>query len=294
MTALLAVLKSGAAYVPLDPSYPSERLAFLLRRRPGGLAREPGPSWPLPSPSRRVPGCGSTPRNWRRGRGAAPRLTEGKLRGAALPGNLAYLIYTSGSTGRPKAAAIEHRSACALLAWARAEYSEAELAGTLAATSVCFDLSVFEIFATFAAGGKVILADNALALPSLPARGEVTLFNTVPSAAAELVRQRAIPPGVRVVNLAGEPLSAALSDQLYALRHGRKGVRSLRPLGGHDLLHLRAADPGRTGHHRPGAAGVLPVYLVDEYFQPVPLGRRGRNRPRRGRFPRAATWTGPS
>ncbi|MED1960731.1 hypothetical protein P4V52_28900, partial [Brevibacillus formosus] len=63
-----------------------------------------------------------------------------------------------------------------------------EMSGVLASTSICFDLSVYEIFVTVSYGGKVILADNALHLPSLPAVNEVTLINTVPSAAKELVR----------------------------------------------------------------------------------------------------------
>jgi len=57
----------------------------------------------------------------------------------------------------------------------------------LASTSICFDLSVFEMFVPLSWGGTVILAENALALPGLPARGEVTLVNTVPSAIRELL-----------------------------------------------------------------------------------------------------------
>src|SRR5918911_2140240 len=63
------------------------------------------------------------------------------------PDNLAYVIYTSGSTGTPKGVAIAHRSAVAFLAWARTRFDHADLAGVLAATSICFDLSVFELFA---------------------------------------------------------------------------------------------------------------------------------------------------
>ncbi len=266
VTALLAVLEAGAAYVPLDPSYPPGRLAFLcadaqicaLVSRPKLAALLPPGDWPLVDAA------------------DLGRLAPGKKppRCAALPGNLAYLIYTSGSTGRPKAAAIEHRSACALLAWSRAEFSEAELAGTLAATSVCFDLSVFELFAALAAGGKVIVAENALALPELPARGEVTLINTVPSAAAELVRQGAIPPGVRVVNLAGEPLPPALADRIYALGTVAKVYDLYGPSEDttYSTWGLRVrSGPGTIGRVLPGSS----LYLVDAFFQPVPLGAVG-------------------
>ncbi|WP_038094887.1 AMP-binding protein, partial [Tumebacillus flagellatus] len=129
--------------------------------------------------------------------------------------NLGYVIYTSGSTGRPKGVAIEHRSAGMLLNWMREVYTAEELSGVLASTSICFDLSVYELFGTLGAGGKVILAENALHLPQLPAREEVTLINTVPSAIAELLRMEAIPRSVKTVNLAGEALPLATVQKLY-------------------------------------------------------------------------------
>src|SRR5207253_1626591 len=131
-----------------------------------------------------------------------PPLTVG-------PDNLAYVIYTSGSTGQPKGVAIEHRSTVALLHWARESFTPEELAGVLASTSLCFDLSVFELFAPLCVGGKTIICDNALQLPLLTDAG-VTLINTVPSAMSELVQLRGIPRSVRTVNLAGEPLRASL------------------------------------------------------------------------------------
>src|SRR5262249_42861048 len=106
----------------------------------------------------------------------------------AEPGNLAYVIFTSGSTGRPKGVAIEHGSAVALVAWAREVFDTDDLGGMLASTSIAFDLSVFEIFAPLAWGGRVILASNVLALRDLPAAADVRLVNTVPSAMAELLR----------------------------------------------------------------------------------------------------------
>ncbi len=111
--------------------------------------------------------------------------------------------------------AIEHRHAVAMVAWAHEEFPAAELAGVLASTSICFDLSIFELFVPLGRGGKVILAANALELPSLPAAGEVTLINTVPSAMTELVRMAGVPDSVRTVNLAGEPLKNQLVQKIY-------------------------------------------------------------------------------
>ncbi len=94
-------------------------------------------------------------------------------------------------------------------------FAPEELAGVLAATSISFDLSIFELFVTLAWGGKVVLAANALELPHLALASEVVLINTVPSALAELVRQRAVPESVRTINLAGEPLKRGLVEAIY-------------------------------------------------------------------------------
>src|SRR5436305_14430627 len=110
-------------------------------------------------------------------------MTAGRLP-RIHPNHLAYLIYTSGSTGKPKGVAIEHRSASALLAWTREVFPAADLAAVFASTSVCFDLSVFEIFAPLTRGGTVVLAENALDVAALRHPLGVTLINTVPSAAA--------------------------------------------------------------------------------------------------------------
>ncbi|HEV7514943.1 MAG TPA: amino acid adenylation domain-containing protein, partial [Thermoanaerobaculia bacterium] len=216
VVALLAVLEAGGAYVPLDPGYPKERLGLMLADSGARLVlTEAGLRERLPAtgcPTLLLDAAG-------RPAGEPGVGLAGASRGAQkpVPGNLAYLIYTSGSTGRPKGVAIAHRSAVALALWGRQTFGDEELSGVLAATSVSFDLSVFELFVPLAWGGRVILADNALALAGLPAAGEVRLVNTVPSAMAELVHLGAVPAGVRTVNLAGEPLKRPLVAALHGL-----------------------------------------------------------------------------
>jgi non-ribosomal peptide synthetase component F len=105
---------------------------------------------------------------------------------------------------------ITHHSAVAFVSWAREKFGAQELAATLAATSICFDLSVFELFVPLACGGRVVLVRDIAHLPECDAAGHVTLINTVPSAMAELVRAEALPASARTVNLAGEPLPQKL------------------------------------------------------------------------------------
>lgn len=111
--------------------------------------------------------------------------------------------------------ALEHRNALAMVHWAQSAFGADELAGVLGATSICFDLSVFEIFATLAAGGTLLLVPDLFALPEARFRDEVTLVNTVPTPMAELLRLGPLPGAVRTVCLAGEPLPPALVQRVY-------------------------------------------------------------------------------
>ncbi|HKV10892.1 MAG TPA: non-ribosomal peptide synthetase, partial [Thermoanaerobaculia bacterium] len=181
-----------------------------------------------------------------------------------------------GSTGAPKGVIVRHGSAVNRIAWALAAYPPDVLAGVLAATSLCFDLSVFEIFVPLAAGGAVILADDALALPDLPAASSVTLVNTVPSAISELARAGAIPDSVRVVNLAGEPLRRDLAARLYAF----PGIEEVHDLYGpsEDTTYSTGALVEREDGREPAIGRPLPntrAYVLDAGFRPVSSGAPG-------------------
>ena len=218
VAAVLGVLEAGAAYVPLDPAYPAERLAFMLADSGAAVVLADAASRPrlpasLPATMAAVLHVDAI-----EAEAGTPPAGRGPARRPAGPGNLAYVIYTSGSTGRPKGVAIEHASAAAFVQWSGQIFG-AELGGrhggVLASTSICFDLSVFEIFATLCHGGFLVLVENALELADRPPAAEIGLINTVPSALAELLRRGAVPRSVRTVNLAGEPLPGVLARQIY-------------------------------------------------------------------------------
>src|SRR5215469_16030708 len=176
---LLAVLKCGAGYVPLDPVYPTERLNFM-QSATGCRVTVTAAAFAHLFDERSVVflDCDGVD---------IERQSRAAIVGGPTPNDLAYVMFTSGSTGLPKGVAVEHASVCALIDWARETFSPAELGGLLAGTSICFDLSVFEILAPLCLGGRVLLADNVLGLGGLPFRDEVRLVNTVPSAMRELI-----------------------------------------------------------------------------------------------------------
>jgi amino acid adenylation domain-containing protein len=268
VVALLGILKTGGAYVPLDPSYPDSRLSFMLEDTKAEIVLTDQDL------AARVPEVGSK-QLWidvEREQLAEERQT--RLPRLSRPESLAYVIYTSGSTGRPKGVAIEHRSAVAMLQWAQEVYDAADLAAVLASTSVCFDLSVFEIFLPLSAGGMVVLAKDALQLVNGNWGVIPSLINTVPSAIAELLRLESIPPTVRVINLAGEALSQPLVQQLYE----QTGIQRLYDLYGptedttYSTFALRLAD-GAATIGRP--ITNTQIYLLDRWLQPVPVGVPG-------------------
>ena len=205
---MIGVLKSGGAYVPMDPNYPAERLIYTLENSGAPvLLTQRSLLAQVPAYKGRVVVLDE---QWPEIAGEDNR----NLDLVSFPENLAYVIYTSGSTGKPKGVAIRHSSAVAFLGWAKEVFPPEDLARVLASTSICFDLSVFEIFATLSSGGTAVLVENALALPELSPTTHLTLINTVPSAMRELLRMRAVPSTVRTINLAGEALSEMLVRDL--------------------------------------------------------------------------------
>ncbi len=137
---LLAVLKAGGTYVPLDPAYPAERLAFMLDdARRLGVADRAKTAW-RPAGMR-----GSRPLS-RRGTGGDRRAERANLDGGPIPANLAYVIYTSGLTGRPKGVQVTHAALANLLESMRRLLAINERDALLAVTTLSFDIAALEIF----------------------------------------------------------------------------------------------------------------------------------------------------
>ncbi|HEX8241862.1 MAG TPA: amino acid adenylation domain-containing protein, partial [Longimicrobium sp.] len=268
VAALLAVWKAGAAYVPLEPSYPPARIRALLMD-----ARAPV----VITTSRRFEAIAYD--------GLAPLLVDAHAeeigeedsgdQGIEVdPSHLAYVLFTSGSTGTPKGVEVQHGGVSNLLDWMREMVGDEERAVVLASTSVSFDVSVAEIFDTLCNGGRLVLVGNALDLVGLPGAGEVRMGVMVPTAAAELLRAGALPPSLATLNLAGEALPDTLVDAL----HATGTVRTVRNLYGPTEATVyatatvcRPGEPVSIG--RPVAN--TRAYVLDASLNPVPLGIPG-------------------
>jgi len=268
---LLAILKAGAAYVPLDPAYPADRLAHMLEDcAPAALITQAALADRLPPHA--VPSLCLDEARFVAATDAQDDANP--VVSALSPSSLAYLIYTSGSTGRPKGVMIEHGNALNFIHWALASFSIDTLARSVFSTSINFHLAVFELFAPLAAGTTIVLVDNILSSPA--ALAGCTLINTVPSALAALLDDAAVPPSVRAINVAGEPLQQSVADRLFA----RTGVACLANLYGptETTTYSTWVAMNRQGGFdasigRPVAN--TQVYILDAQRQPVPLGVAG-------------------
>jgi amino acid adenylation domain-containing protein len=128
--------------------------------------------------------------------------------------NLAYILFTSGSTGKPKGVCLGHDNINSFLDWADKTYSDTELTKTLFSTSISFDLSIFEIFVPLIKGKTILIVDKITDLIDND-RINPTLINTVPSAARALLETASVPDSVVTFNIAGEPLTQNIVNDLY-------------------------------------------------------------------------------
>jgi amino acid adenylation domain-containing protein len=268
---LMGILKAGGAYVPLDPNYPPERLSYMLKDSSSVVLLTEQKILPrLPAYSGHVLTLDAR-------KDEINREHSEDLPGIVHPENLAYVIYTSGSTGKPKGVSISHHAASIFVDWASRVFSAQDLDGTLASTSISFDLSVFELFVPLSCGGRVVLVNNILDLPAIAEWGRVRLINTVPSAMRELVRMKAIPDSVQIVNLAGEALAQPLVKEIYQLGSVQRVFNLYGPSEDTTYSTYALTSHGSERLSAPIGKPVSnsQVYVLDSVMQLVSIGVPG-------------------
>ena len=278
VVALVAILKAGAAYVPLDPSYPDERLHFMVKD--------------------------STPRIVLTQRTLAPRLAASEMvclddesqspgdersdnPGIPVTANsLAYLMYTSGSTGQPKAVALEQGPLCNLLHWQMKTLPAA--ARALQFASLNFDVSFQEIFSTLATGGTLVLVTeenrrDPVALLALIESERVERlfmpFVALQQLAATAEVERTYPSCLRDVIAAGEQLRITPQVRNFFTQlkgcalHNHYGPTESHVVTAHTLVGIPPEWPDVAPIGRPIDGAT--ICILDEQMKPVPPGEVG-------------------
>ncbi|MCP4656487.1 MAG: amino acid adenylation domain-containing protein, partial [bacterium] len=270
LVGILGVLKAGGAYLPLDPGYPRERLAFMLEdaRVPVVLTRE--------RLAAQLPPLRSGVVRLDADRPTIAALRPADAASAAAPANLAYVIYTSGSTGRPKGVLVAHRGVCAMAEALQRRYEVTASSRVLLWASLSFDASAAEIFTTLPAGATLCLGTSEELVPGpalveLLGAHEVTNLTLVPSALQALPVGEL--PALRSLVVAGE---ACLGEVVAPWMRGRHLVNAYGPTEATVCATAArlASSPGpKPAIGRPVASSR--VYVLDRFLEPVPAGVPG-------------------
>jgi enterobactin synthetase component F/nonribosomal peptide synthetase DhbF len=285
LVAMLAVLKTGAAYLPLDPAYPAERLRFMVEdAEPCCVLTDTAIDSDVADAADAASRSATIirlddPAIARELEHLSPTAPTDADRPEPLrPSHPAYVIYTSGSTGTPKGVVVPHRGVVALVDWAAAEFGAESLAHTLAATSFSFDVSVAEIFPALAGGGSVEVVGGLLSLlDGDPPRWSGGLLCAIPSVFSTLVETGGLKVSVTTLAMAGEALPASLAARV---REIMPGTRLLNVYGPTEATVYATAwagdDPVPEGAPPIGRPlGHVRAYVLDSSLQQVEAGRQG-------------------
>jgi amino acid adenylation domain-containing protein len=198
---MLAILKAGGAYVPIDPEYPQERISYMLEDTAAKIIIS---SSKTKSKLENAGGIDilELDEDW----AAIGKESVNNLPTNPDPNQLAYVIYTSGSTGKPKGVMIEHGNLYSFICWSRDEFASSHFEIVYASTSICFDLSVFEIFYPLTIGKPVRIVENGLAIEKWLSQDSFVMTNTVPVVMEHLLKEGIDLSNITVINMAGEPV----------------------------------------------------------------------------------------
>ncbi|WP_264529199.1 amino acid adenylation domain-containing protein [Flavobacterium sp. N502540] len=189
--ALLAVLKSGCAYVPIDPNYPTQRIEYIEQDSKCKVTIDDN----FITTFKQAESISKS----------LPQITFSSQ-------HLGYIIYTSGSTGKPKGVMITHQNAVAMLCWSQREFSDTNFDILYAVTSHCFDLSVYEFFYPLSIGKQIRLLANGLSIGDYIQSDKNVLINTVPSVIHTLIEKGTTFENAVGINLAGEAFPVSIAN----------------------------------------------------------------------------------
>ncbi|WP_214366811.1 non-ribosomal peptide synthetase [Pseudonocardia sp. H11422] len=286
MAAVLAILKAGGVYLPIEPHFPAERIATTLSRAECGLVlTEPGSTTTLDKALDSLPGVRTLSVDAAYEEGHA----DGELGGLGVdvaPDQLAYIYFTSGSTGEPKGAMCEHAGMLNHL-YAKidaCEIGEGQVVAQIAPQ--CFDISLWQLISALLVGGRTVLVEQEVILDvqrfvDKISEQRVAVLQVVPSylevVLSYLEQHPRELPDLQCVSATGEALKKELTQRWFANKPGIKlvnayGLTETSDDTNHEVMD-RAPDSDRVplGPASPN----MNVYVVDENLSPVPLGAPG-------------------
>jgi amino acid adenylation domain-containing protein len=282
LVGLLAILKAGGAYIPLDPTYPQERIAFMLADSGASILLSQQHLSTQLAEFNVKSICLDT--DWEI---IAQNSSENPLN-PVTPQNLAYVIYTSGSTGKPKGVALNHRPLVNLLTWQIKISTLQPTAKTLQFTPISFDVSFQEIFSTWGEGGTLVMIDDetrkdAIELLQVLEKQEIARlflpFVALQNLAEVADSQGAICPALREVITAGEQLQITpaianwFSRQPNCTLHNHYGPSESHVVTAYTLTGLPQTWQKLPPIGRP--IDNSPIYILNNALQLVPIGVAG-------------------
>jgi len=274
---ILAIMKSGGTYLPLDPYYPMDRIAYIIKEsgvnlivsqeslREANLRYEADFIWIDLESGQLASESSENPAN------------------DVDPGHLVYLMYTSGSTGKPKGVMVPHRGACNYVLWMKHRFSLAADDKVLNKTSINFDISVWEIFLPLISGAQLVLGrretlQGAETLTELICHHGVTQVQFVPSALKAFADSGMLSScrSLRRIFSGGEALSSGLQNQVFdsfaGELHNLYGPTEASIYVGHWECQRhdrrRLVPIGRPMHNSK-------LFLFDDRMKPTPIGMTG-------------------
>jgi amino acid adenylation domain-containing protein len=282
---LLAILKAGAAYVPLDPNYPTDRLKYMLDDSvPQVVLTQQELKGTLPNTEAEVMAMDTHLKALSEYNG--DNLSAAELELTSL--DRVYVIYTSGSTGRPKGTEMPHRSMVNLIEWHRKSFGTSEGQRVLQFAALSFDVAFQETFSTLCTGGTLVLLNESVrtdpkALIEFLNSGQIHRLFAPPLMLQSLAEfcntTRALPETLRDIITAGEQLRITpeitdLFGRLNACRlHNHYG-----PTETHVVTSLTLAEGPEQWPTLPTIGRPIAntkIYVLDDQRQPVPIGVTG-------------------
>nr|UMM61371.1 Tsk10 [Streptomyces tasikensis] len=271
VVALLAVLKAGAAHVPVDPDYPAARIAYLLDDSRPALLVTHGDTDPRRETD--VPALLLDDPEVVAALAAAPDTPPDRPN---EPGRAAYVIYTSGSTGRPKGVVVTHTGVAALLASQRERFAAGPGSRVLKFASPSFDAAFWETVMALLTGAAFVVAPADRLLPGDPLAGLIREFGvthaTLPPSALRALEDREL-PSIRALVVAGEAVHADL------VRQWAPGRSMINAYGPTETTVCATTSAPLSAEDVPPPIGTpltgTRVYVLDERLRPVPPGVPG-------------------